>query len=161
MSLLNILTVSLLLSTGAQAAPNREVIAFTAAVSVHNLKCVTRAGVPEDSEYRTYTLLEGQGSAGLGILHEPKDALALVHRAASVTGCDLPSLDKVVEKSRHGFGFIHEVKLEVVKTTGSSVRAQNGKCLARYDEELTLDFGDNVVLKSHEIKMLEMNDCAI
>lgn len=146
-------TIALLgLSLSAFSADNKEVIHGTAAIEVYQIRCVTTVLRGKDSEF---TEITGEGVMGLW------KQMNLDHLAfRSERGCDMGLLEELIEPSRNQYGFIY-AKAEVTRVTKfGMVGRGEGKfgCQKHLWEDVDLDLGKGVVLKSRESKYTWVDD---
>lgn len=152
--------VFLLVSVQALAIEKHEVFNITAMVPVLNgLRCVVEAGSGKPSQ-RTYTQLGGQNGSDL-MLRDSSEIIELKHIMASMQGCKLEKLDKIVDESMQNYGYKINTPIKIVKNTSSSRLNGYGECIAAYDETVTIDLGYGVILTSHESEWRHMSDCTV
>jgi hypothetical protein len=152
-----LITTLMILSLPAFAAQKEETIHTTATlVYVHNLGCLIRAGGEGTLNERMITVL-GEVNGTTNVIRSK--SLELNHKVASATGCDIEKLDLISAHANNGFGFLHNVPLEIKKTTSESRRAPNGRCVADYLENLSVDLGNGVLLADELGELRTMTDC--
>jgi hypothetical protein len=137
-----LITMLLLLTASAFAQDdvNIEKASFHTMIYATHISCVTPIG--RDSVTSTVLKLK---------LFVPSEImLQMDHKEASLLGCDVDALDRILENSHHRFGFV-DTTVTVTKATDKLPRIVFGKCQRNYSEQLELDLGQGIILKTSKI----------
>jgi hypothetical protein len=136
-------------SAFAQDDSNIEKVSFRTMIIPSNINCVTPIG--RDSVTRTVLNLK---------LSVPSEIVLLMdHKEASLLGCDVDALDRLLELSLQRFGYIHTT-VTVTKTTDKLAKIIFGKCQRNYSEQLELVLEEGTILKTSKIgKRIPATDC--
>ena len=152
----------MLVSAGAAAAPNVEVINTEVSVSVMGaLKCVVMGGADTHKplEKRLFTELRHADGRSILLIGGREKEIELSHTTASGVGCNLTVVDQVVVDSSQAFGFAHDVPVEVAKERGRPHRNGQGECVADYREILKIELASGLVLTSEEEEVRASTEC--
>jgi hypothetical protein len=114
-------------------------------VSVHDLTCSIRPGSGH---------IENRTSTQLLNYRLMNPAIELPNNQASSQGCDMRALDKIIQDSEQFFGFA-QANITILKGLAHDPRVVFGKCVKNYTEQVIIDLGSNVVLKTSSIFILK------
>lgn len=151
MKRLELMMIAVLLAhpAAAQIEYEEHQVTFMELINVHSLNCVIPLGRQAPIEERVYTeLREHYLKAGA---HE---SIEMDHREAILVGCDLEVLDQLVEDSRMRFSHV-EAEITVRKGLAKKPRIVFGQCQRNYKEQIVIDLGRGIVLKTPELGMLK------
>lgn len=109
-------------------------------VSVNGLRCVIGAGTGP-MEDRAYLELTPLGTRN--------QQIELDHDRATSPVCDLAAVDRILDKADMHFGFFI-AHLSITKKLERGSRIFNGKCVRLFKEEVSLDLGEGVIVKTSE-----------
>lgn len=154
-----LLTMGLLLSAPVFAADVTEIINTRAMVSVNSLRCEILPGSHVLPKQKTATVLGHGRHDPIIIINEKRGSIELRHKVALVPGCDLENLDRIADIAKDLYSFIYDANIEVTKTTSDPFKNHQGRCLQRYNEQLKIDLGFNVILNSSETKYSDSDKC--
>jgi len=135
----------LFFSTNAMAQMEFDVekITFTTFVSVLELNCVIPLGRRMPVKDRIFTELSGHL-----FKKGPNSKFEFDHRDATSKGCESELLDQLIENAmQQHFGHV-EAEITLVKSTALKPRIVFGICQRNYQEEVVIDLGNLIILKT-------------
>lgn len=144
----------LFLTLPAFAADKTEVINTKLRVRIAGVGCIVQAGGGGRLEDRLSTRLNTPNHT---VLYGPE--LELRHETAAAQGCDLAKLDRIVADAENNFGFLMAAPAKITKVTYASFRAQDGSCVARYNEVAVVEIGEGLSLSSYAAEIRPATDC--
>lgn len=131
-------------------------------LSIHRLRCTVIAGHNESQDLRDrlFTILgdSDSNSRTISLIRPTGVDIELNHHFAQAQGCPIEELDLKVKESHTRFGFI-DAKVTLTKKSSGPFINGFGKCVERYNEELELEIGPNVTVKSFEGQIREVTGC--
>ena len=149
------LLAMLLTTTGILAQEEgftEEEVSFQSRVFIQKLVCLVHPGGIWDGvslEDRWETQLSNHFDNNLIIMNLDEYAEISSYSSAHSPGCDIEALDQLMEAVLQTYGVI-DATITVHKKTAKEPKIFFDSCRRSYYEKLSIDFGNGIVLQTHE-----------